>query len=86
MTLLEIDLKKLESNYHSLREHLDPHTKMIGVVKANAYGSISGLVAQKLVELGIEALAVAYADEGIQLRQSGVTAPILIFYPQINLL
>jgi alanine racemase len=83
LTLLEIDLKKLESNYHSLREHLDPHTKMIGVVKANAYGSISGLVAQKLVELGIEALAVAYADEGIQLRQSGVTAPILIFYPQI---
>ena len=60
MTLLEIDLKKLESNYHSLREHLNPHTKMIGVVKANAYGSISGLVAQKLVELGIDDFVDGY--------------------------
>ena len=45
---------------------------MIGVVKANAYGSALEVVAQKLVALGIEALAVAYADEGILLRKKGV--------------
>ena len=84
MTLLEIDLKKLESNYHSLREHLSPQSKIIGVVKANADGSISTLIAQKLVELGTEALAIAYVDEGILLRQSGIIAPIMIFYPQVT--
>lgn len=84
MTLLEIDLKKLEYNYHSLRKRLNPQTKMIGVVKANAYGSISGSIANKLVELGLEVLAVAYTLEGIQLRQSGIKLPILVFYPQIE--
>ena len=84
MTLLEIDLKKLEYNYFSLRKKLNPHTKMIGVVKSNAYGSLSGPIAQKLVELGIESLAVAYASEGIQLREYGIQIPILVFYPPIE--
>ena len=84
MTLLEIDLKKLEHNFFSLRKKLNPHTKMIGVVKSNAYGSLSGPIAEKLVELGIESLAVAYASEGIQLRQYGIQIPILVFYPQIE--
>ncbi|MBL6692862.1 MAG: alanine racemase, partial [Flavobacteriaceae bacterium] len=61
MTCLEINLKKLEHNYFSLRNRLQPQTKMIGVVKANAYGSLSVPVAQKLVDLGMESLAVAYA-------------------------
>ena len=84
MTLLEIDLKKLEYNYFSLRKKLNPHTKMIGVVKSNAYGSLSGPIAQKLVELGIESLAVAYASEGIQLLEYGIQIPILVFYPPIE--
>ena len=82
MTCLEIDLKKLEHNYFSLRNRLQPQTKMIGVVKANAYGSLSVPVAQKLVDLGMESLAVAYAPEGKKLRQSGIEIPILVFYPQ----
>lgn len=84
MSLLEIDLKKLSYNYHSLRGLINPKTKMIGVVKANAYGSALEVVAQKLVALGIEALAVAYADEGILLRKKGVNIPILVFYPQVQ--
>ena len=68
MTILEIDLKKLEQNYLSLRSRLNKHSKMIGVIKANAYGGVSGPIAKKLVDMGIEALAVAYTKEGIQLR------------------
>ena len=51
MTFLEIDLEKLEYNYHSLRNRLSPNTKMICVVKANAYGAIFGPISKKLVEL-----------------------------------
>ena len=79
MTLLEIDLKKLEYNYFSLRERLNPNSKMIGVVKANAYGTVASSIAEKLVGLGIEALAVAYAEEAAQLRQIGIKVPILVF-------
>ena len=82
MTFLEIDLEKLEYNYHSLRNRLSPNTKMIGVIKANAYGAICGPISEKLIELGTEALAVAYTEEGIQLRKLGITAPVLVFYPQ----
>lgn len=84
MTLLEIDLKKLEHNYRSLQKQLKPGTKIMGVVKANAYGSWSVSIAHKLVDLGIQTLAVAYAEEGIQLRQNGIQVPLLVFYPQIE--
>ncbi len=84
MTLLEIDLKKLEHNYRSLRKILNPKSKMIGVIKANAYGAVSESIAEKLVELGTEALAVAYVQEGIKLRQFGIKVPLLVFYPQIE--
>ena len=59
MTLLEIDLKKLEHNYHSLRKRLDSNSKMMGVIKANAYGGVAEPIAKKLVALGTDALAVA---------------------------
>ena len=84
MTILQIDLNKLEKNYHSLRKRLNPHSKMIGVIKANAYGGVSGPIAEKLVEMGIEALAVAYTEEGIQLRNLGIKIPLLVFYPQVQ--
>jgi alanine racemase len=84
LTLLEIDLKKLEHNYLSLKEQLNPHSKMIGVIKANAYGGGSGPIAKKLVDLGIEALAVAYTEEGVLLRQYGIEIPLMVFYPQIE--
>jgi alanine racemase len=82
LTLLEIDLKKLKHNYFSLRKRLNLNTKMIGVVKANAYGSLITPISKKLVEWGIETLAVAYASEGVELRQNGIKTPIMVFYPQ----
>jgi len=57
---------------------------MIGVVKANAYGSAIDIIANKLVSLGIDALAVAYTNEGVALRRAGIQVPIIVFYPQFQ--
>lgn len=73
----EIDLGALEHNYRILRGHA-PGAKFLGVVKANAYGHGAEAVAKKLESLGAEYLAVACLEEGIQLREKGVKAPILI--------
>ena len=82
MTQLEIDLNKLEHNYNCLREKISASTKFIAVVKANAYGQGAIEIAQKMVSLGADWLAVAYTEEGIALRQAGITSPVLVFYPQ----
>lgn len=81
-TLLEIDLKALEHNYHFLRSKLDPNTKFLAVVKAFAYGSDAIHIAKKLVDLGIDYFAVAYAREGATLREAGIQTPILVLHPQ----
>lgn len=81
-TVLEIDLRSLAHNYHYLRSKLKPETKFLGVVKAFAYGSDSIHIARKLEELGIDYLAVAYANEGVVLRDAGIRTPILVLHPQ----
>lgn len=82
MTRLTIDLNQLAHNYNTLKGKLSPTTKIIAVVKANAYGLGAVTIAQKLVSLGADILAVAYAQEGVQLRKAGINSPILVFYPQ----
>ncbi len=77
-TWAEIDLGALEHNYRALRSNLEPGCRFVGVVKANAYGHGAAPVAKKLEALGAEYLAVACLDEAVELRESGVTAPILI--------
>lgn len=81
-TVLEIDLEALAHNLRYLRSKLNKHTKLMGVVKAFAYGNDSKVIADKLVDLGVDYLAVAYSKEGIQLRENGIKKPILIFHPQ----
>ncbi|WP_339835865.1 alanine racemase [uncultured Maribacter sp.] len=81
-TVLEIDLKALKHNYHFLRSKIKQETKFMAVVKAYAYGSDSLAIALYLQELGIDYFAVAYASEGIHLRNSGITIPILVLHPQ----
>lgn len=81
-TFLEINLKALEHNYQYLRSKLQPKTKFLGVVKAFAYGSDTIKIAQKLEDLGVDYFAVAYVKEGVQLRDAGITTPILILHPQ----
>lgn len=81
-TVLEIDLKALEHNYNFLRSQLNPDTKFLAVVKAYAYGSDTIPIANRLVELGIDYFAVAYAKEGAILREAGIETPILVLHPQ----
>lgn len=82
-TVLEINLKALAHNYHYLRSKIRSETKFLGVVKAFAYGSDSVRISQKLVDLGVDYLAVAYAEEGVVLRNAAVHVPILVLHSQI---
>ena len=77
-TWAEIDLGALEHNYRALRAMLPEGCRVLGVVKADAYGHGAVPVARKLEQLGAEYLAVACLDEGIELRQAGIGLPILI--------
>jgi alanine racemase len=85
-THLEINLKALRYNFQVLKSHLKPETKVMGVVKAFAYGTDSVVIGKTLQDLGVAYLAVAYIEEGIRLRENGIDLPILIFYPQLEAL
>ena len=76
-TWAEIDLDALSHNYETLRRRAG--TKMLGVVKADAYGHGALWVGRTLEKLGAAYLAVANLDEARELRKGGITAPILIF-------
>ena len=76
-TWAEVSLKNLAHNYRVLRNIIPANCRYLGVVKANAYGHGAVKVALKLQELGADMLAVACLDEAIELRQAGVTLPIL---------
>lgn len=74
----EISLKSVAVNYDSIRSAVKPETKIMCVVKADAYGhGVEGVV-PILLEKGADMFAVASLDEGIQLRRMGVRIPILI--------
>lgn len=75
---LEIDIKALENNINKLKSKLDPNTKVMAIVKAAAYGSGHYEIAQFLERKKIDYFGVAYADEGILLRQKGIQTPILV--------
>jgi alanine racemase len=81
-TTLEIDLRALTHNFNYLKSKLQPQTKFLAVVKAFAYGSDSIAVAKQLEALNVDYFAVAYAKEGVLLRDAGITVPILVLHPQ----
>ncbi|GAB3569124.1 bifunctional UDP-N-acetylmuramoyl-tripeptide:D-alanyl-D-alanine ligase/alanine racemase [Spirosoma luteolum] len=80
-TRLEIDLDALTHNLNYYREKVGLATKIMVMVKAFAYGSGSAEVAQLLQFHRVDYLAVAYADEGVVLRQHGITLPIMVMNP-----
>tara|TARA_B100001057_G_scaffold79759_1_gene74913 strand:- start:96 stop:1184 length:1089 start_codon:yes stop_codon:yes gene_type:complete len=84
LNTLHIYLSNLKHNYETIRKQIHNSTQCIGVVKANAYGSHAIHFTKRLVKLGIDKLAVAYVEEGIQLREQGIKTPIMVFYPQIK--
>ena len=75
---LELDLSACEYNYHYFRGLLSPHTKLLILVKANAYGHGAVEFASMMQGLGADYLAVALPVEGIELRKGGISLPILV--------
>ncbi len=80
-TQLEIDLGALEWNYRYLTSLLKPKTKFMAVVKAFSYGHDTAVISKKLEALGVDYFAVAYAREGLDLREAGIKTPIMVLHP-----
>ena len=74
----KVDLDAIRHNYNAIRQKLPAKVKMMGVIKADAYGHGALPVARELVEQGIDMFGVATIEEGISLRKNGVQTPILI--------
>jgi alanine racemase len=83
-TILEINLSALVDNVRYFRSLLQPHTQLTCMVKAFAYGAGSVEVSRALQDSGlVDYLAVAVADEGVELRKAGITLPIIIMDPEV---
>lgn len=77
-TVLEVDLQAMARNINYFRSKIGPATRLIAMVKASSYGAGETEVAQMLQKQGIAYLAVAFADEGVALREGGITMPIVV--------
>ena len=77
-TYAEIRLDAVRHNLEALRSLLAPGVKVLGVVKADAYGHGAVPVARTLVAGGIDMLGVALVEEGAELREAGVATPVLV--------
>ncbi|KYD02460.1 alanine racemase [Bacillus atrophaeus] len=75
---IEVNLDAIQKNLRAIRYHIPKKSKIMAVVKANAYGHGSVEVARHALEHGASELAVASVEEGIVLRKAGITAPILV--------
>jgi len=80
-TRLEINLDAMVHNLNFYRSQLKKGTGIMAMVKALGYGSGDEEIARILEYHNIEYLAVAYADEGIKLRQAGISTPIMVMNP-----
>lgn len=81
-TVLEINLNAILHNINFHKSLLKPSTKMMAMVKANAYGLGSYEISEFLQHHHIDYLGVAFADEGVELRKKGVTTPIVVMNPE----
>ncbi|MCM1036945.1 MAG: alanine racemase [Bacteroides sp.] len=80
-TVLEVNLDALVHNFNYYRSLLRPDTGIIAMVKASAYGTGAPGVARTLQAQGASYLAVAVADEGVELRRAGIDMPIMVLNP-----
>ena len=80
-TRLEINMNAVVHNLNEFRHLLKPGTGVIAMVKAFAYGSGSAEIASLLEYNGVRCFAVAYADEGVALREAGITSPVIVMNP-----
>ena len=77
-TVAEIDLSAFRHNLKAIRSLLAPKVKIMAVVKADGYGHGAVPCAKAALEAGADWLGVAILEEGIELRENGVSAPILV--------
>jgi len=77
-TVLEINLSALAHNLKEYQKNLLPTTKLMAMVKAFSYGSGSAEIARVLQFCKVDYLAVAYADEGVELRKAGISLPMMV--------
>jgi alanine racemase len=81
-TVLEVNLDAVVHNLNVFRSKLNPETKIMAMVKAFSYGTGSYEIANVLQFHHIDYLAVAYADGGVELRNAGITTPIMVMNPE----
>ena len=81
-TVLEINLNAIVHNLNFYKSKLKPETKIMVMVKAFGYGSGSYEIAKALSHQKVDYLGVAFADEGISLRNAGISTPIIVMNPE----
>ena len=83
-TTLEVNLSAVVANLNWYREKMAPGTKLVCMIKADAYGAGAVEIAKTLQDHRVDYLAVAVADEGVALRQAGITANIMVMNPEMT--
>lgn len=83
-TMLEVDLDAVVHNFNFYKSQLKPNVKLVCMVKANAYGAGAVEIAKTLQYHRCDYLAVAVAEEGVSLRNEGITLPIIVLNPEVN--
>ncbi len=82
-TVLEVNLDAMMRNYNYFRAQVPAGTGIVAMVKASGYGAGSREIAKTLQDCGAAYLAVAVLDEGIDLRDNGITMPIMVMNPKV---
>ena len=83
-TTLEVNLNALVDNLNHYRSFMKPETKLVCMIKADGYGAGAVEIAKTLQDHRVDYLAVAVADEGVELRRAGITANIMIMNPEMT--
>ena len=83
-TVMEVNMSALAHNISYFRHFLKPETKLLAMVKAYSYGTGSFEIAKLMQQQGVDYLGVAFADEGYDLREAGITLPIIVMNPEAH--
>lgn len=83
-TILEINLSSIVANLNHYRQFLHPKTRIACMVKAGAYGAGAVEVSRILQDYQVDYLAVAVADEGVELRKAGISTGIIVMNPEMS--
>jgi alanine racemase len=84
ITWIEVDLNAIEYNLKAIKSMVGSGTKILAIVKADAYGHGAVKVSQTLEQNGIDMLGVAFPGEGIELRKNNINIPILVLNPVLS--